>query len=67
MINEAEDMQFKFNYESESELSYLNNEFESLLSDNKSNSELKEILENDNDFIECFLDNSGNTQILLLN
>jgi len=67
MINEAEDMQFKFNYESESELSYLNNEFESLLSDNESNSELKEILENDNDFIECFLDNSGNTQILLLN
>ena len=67
MINEAEDMQFKFNYKSESELSYLNNEFESLLSDNESNSELKEILENDNDFIECFLDNSGNTQILLLN
>jgi hypothetical protein len=67
MINKAEDMQFKFNYESESELSYLNNEFESLLSDNESNSELKEILENDNDFIECFLDNSGNTQILLLN
>jgi hypothetical protein len=67
MINEAEDMQFEFNYESESELSYLNNEFESLLSDNESNSELKEILENDNDFIECFLDNSGNTQILLLN
>jgi hypothetical protein len=49
----------------ELELTCVNNEFESTQTDLESNSELEEILENDNDFIEYFSDNSGNIKILI--
>jgi len=41
------------------------NESESIQTDSKSNSELEEILENDNNFIEYFSDYSGNLKILI--
>jgi hypothetical protein len=41
------------------------NESESIQTDSESNSELEEILENDNNFIEYFSDYSGNLKILI--